>query len=603
VLPGGYFEPEGLKDLALDGIGVAHPDGALLVGQDDLMQLDALDDLQHTLRRVRALGVLELHAQDAVQHERQDTDQRMRLDPLGQLVEDRRDLDVGLQHLEATLDVGQALVALHHLGGREVGHVGHEQQLAVMQPGTVQRTLVGVEGEGITREVHLDDRVEVGLADLAQHPRLGARIAEPAATEDFYVLLAVELASAGLGAGNDLIDARLAQPRLLGRSLRVMRPDQAQALPRGLAGDLLRGILALRSQRLEQLVEFGVTPPRNSQHEFQRLATPDLERLQLLQVVQAEQAPVGHKHHALDGELREHFLDDGLQGGGLTRAALPYAVRDGQAFGGLHHAEHELPDNAPVLGLAEGAHVTGQLGVAFHAHGGEVVEDNRQLLVDERAQQRGQTLQHRFGPISQRVHGAQQPLVGDTGGSYSRKTRPFEAAHDAELGGRIVQAVEDHHAEQPLAAEGRSAGTQHAAEGLPKAQPMPQRREQPRVAHAQGGVEANGRQVDALGNRGAADAHEAANERIGAAGAHMLEAAEGGNDALARCTPVITEGFYDLHVGAAVSACDANEHGASYRSATRASEGVNENIVSLQNFRRNDAKPVIHRPQGALWAA
>lgn len=60
-----------------------------------------------------------------MQHECEEADQGVRLDPLGKPLEDQRDFDAGLQNLEAALDVSQALVTLHHLGGREIGHDGH----------------------------------------------------------------------------------------------------------------------------------------------------------------------------------------------------------------------------------------------------------------------------------------------------------------------------------------------------------------------------------------------------------------------------------------------------------------------------------------------
>lgn len=149
----------------------------------------------------------------------------------------------------------------------------------------------------------------------------------------------------------------------------------------------------------------------------------------------------------------------------------------------------------------------------------------------------------------------------------------------------------------------RAAVAQHAAEGLPEAQAVPQRGQQPGVTHAQRGIKAHGREIDAFGSGRAADAHQAAHEGIGAPGAHVLEAAEGGDDALAGGAPVITEGFHDLHVGAAFSACDANEHGTNYRSGARGVEGVNENIVSLQKFRRLASKCLIPKAQATLWGA
>jgi len=83
----------------------------------------------------------------------------------------------------------------------------------------------------------------------------------------------------------------------------------------------------------------------------------------------------------------------------------------------------------------------------------------------------------------------------------------------------------------------------------------------------------------------------------------VLEAAKGGDDALARRTPVITEGFHDLHVGAAIGARDVNKHGGNYEIEASTLGGVAKNIVSLQKFRESAAEPLIRNAQGALWAA
>ena len=56
-----------------------------------------------------------------------------RADALRQPVVDRPDLNLGLQDPKATLYVGQRLVALNDFLGREIGCVGHQQQLAIHQ--------------------------------------------------------------------------------------------------------------------------------------------------------------------------------------------------------------------------------------------------------------------------------------------------------------------------------------------------------------------------------------------------------------------------------------------------------------------------------------
>ncbi len=100
----------------------------------------------------------------------------MRPDAIGQAVEHRRDLDVGLQDPEAPLDVGQALVTRDHLGDLQVGDVGHQQQLAVEQFEVALLVLVDREAEGLNLEVDLDQVSEVCLLDRVIEARLHARV-------------------------------------------------------------------------------------------------------------------------------------------------------------------------------------------------------------------------------------------------------------------------------------------------------------------------------------------------------------------------------------------------------------------------------------------
>jgi hypothetical protein len=60
-------------------------------------------------------------------------------------------------------------------------------------------------------------------------------------------------------------------------------------------------------------------------------------------------------------------------------------VHQRQAIAGLHQAEHELARNAPGLLVdAVGANVVLEFGITVDAHGGQVVEDDREFLVDQR---------------------------------------------------------------------------------------------------------------------------------------------------------------------------------------------------------------------------
>ncbi len=205
-------------------------------------------------------------------------------------------------------------------------------------------------------------------------------------------------------------------------------------------------------------------------------------------------------------------------------------MRNGQAFGGLHDAEHDLPADAAVLGQAELANLAGHLTLALHADRRHVVEHDRQVLIDQRPQHRRQGALHRLTALGQRVHGAQQPLVRDRGAVDSRHPGAFEPAQDAELGRGIAQPVEDHHPEQSLGIEGAVSVAQHPAKRLVPAQLVPQRVQHPRVAHRQRRGKAHRGRLRLLA---VDDAVQTANQGIGPAGADLLQATQRGDDALA----------------------------------------------------------------------
>ena len=69
-----------------------------------------------------ALG-LQPHAHDAVEHESEEADQGVGANTVGQPLVDRGDLDVGFQHPEAALDVGQRLVARDGICRGQIGGV------------------------------------------------------------------------------------------------------------------------------------------------------------------------------------------------------------------------------------------------------------------------------------------------------------------------------------------------------------------------------------------------------------------------------------------------------------------------------------------------
>ena len=111
----------------------------------------------------------------------------------GQAVVDGSDLDVGLQHAKAALDVGQAPVALHHLVGCSVS-VGHQQQLAVEEFQVVLALLVEGITEQVALEVDLHDMGQMGFFDRVMEPRLRARVRQRSPTLALAGILGVERA-------------------------------------------------------------------------------------------------------------------------------------------------------------------------------------------------------------------------------------------------------------------------------------------------------------------------------------------------------------------------------------------------------------------------
>lgn len=78
--------------------------------------MDASELLQQPHGGFRPVLLLQAHAQNPVLDQRQEAHQRMGADAPRQAVVDRPDLNVALERAEASLDVGQALVARSSLG-------------------------------------------------------------------------------------------------------------------------------------------------------------------------------------------------------------------------------------------------------------------------------------------------------------------------------------------------------------------------------------------------------------------------------------------------------------------------------------------------------
>jgi len=91
------------------------------------MALNAFQKIEGGARAGAVAFRLQAHAHHAVEDEGQEADHGVGTDAIRQAVMDRRDLDVGFQHAEATLDVRETLVARDGVGGGEVRGVGDQR--------------------------------------------------------------------------------------------------------------------------------------------------------------------------------------------------------------------------------------------------------------------------------------------------------------------------------------------------------------------------------------------------------------------------------------------------------------------------------------------
>lgn len=116
----------------------------------------------------------------------------------------------------------------------------------------------------------------------------------------------------------------------------------------------------------------------------------------------------------------------------------------------------------------------GKFALAMNAYR-QIVEHHRQLLIEHRAQLLSDARFDRFGPIHQRIHGAQQLVMSNRYRfRHARNRHRLEPLETAQLRVRRAQAVEHHRAHQCRGIEAAARRAQRAADRLPKAEPLPQ---------------------------------------------------------------------------------------------------------------------------------
>ena len=272
-----------------------------------------------------------------------------------------------------------------------------------------------------------------------------------------------------------------------------------------------------------------------------------LQLRQFVKVVDAEQPAVGHQDHALEGITRQQRLGHRQQRLGLGNVARVHVVRDGQALGGLHQRQHELARHQAGLAQAEGTHIVSDDRLTTDFHGGEVVEHNRQVFVDQRPHQRGKPAAECGAVLVEQVHCAQQMLVlrwpvGEA--EVHGQCHSLEPTQHAQLAAGITQPVQDHasQAGQHVDLDARAAprGSQ-----VIKAERVPQLRQRPDIACAAAVDKAQA--FERIG-RGVqiACALKRADQRIDFTAG--LKPTERANGALARLAGVIAERLHELRV-------------------------------------------------------
>jgi hypothetical protein len=157
------------------------------------MTLDAAEDLQCCLRAALAAVCLQPHAHHAIHQQCEEADQRVRTDAIGQSMEDRRDVQVVLEHAEAALDVGQTLVAFDDLRSDEVVDIGQQHELAVEHFGALNGRFIHAITEAVGEIVGLDEAVQFGIRDGLLEAAVSAAIAGATAACGLALILRIEL--------------------------------------------------------------------------------------------------------------------------------------------------------------------------------------------------------------------------------------------------------------------------------------------------------------------------------------------------------------------------------------------------------------------------
>ena len=289
-----------------------------------------------------------------------------------------------------------------------------------------------------------------------------------------------------------------------------------------------------------------------------RPAACSLQPGQRLDIVQRQQAPVGHHHQAANvGITCQYLLERRLQRRCLGRVAIKDLVIDRHAVLRLHHAQHELARNDPFLGHPEAAHVALLLAQALGADGGQVIEHHREILIDERAQQSGNTVIHSRLVIHERIHAAQQLLVREPGRIDTGHAHRVQPAQHAEFGVGITQPVEDHHADGVLYRIGEAGPAKDGGKPI-ETQLVPQGIEGPDIPQRKRGLKSHLGRI-AITRHSPLGTQQTAQQGVKLPAA-LVDASEGGYRALAGLALFIAKGLHQPRIAVTAGGGDFDEH-------------------------------------------
>jgi hypothetical protein len=142
-------------------------------------------------------------------------------------------------------------------------------------------------------------------------------------------------------------------------------------------------------------------------------------------------------------------------------------------------------------------------------------------------------------------------------GLDARHADALQPAQHAQLGLRIAQPVEDHHADRVLDGRGEAGAPEDGTQAI-KPQFVPQRVQRPDIAHRQGRLEAHLRHIDAA-RRAALDAQQAVEQRVQRT-ARLVQAAQGCDQALPRLAIFVAEGLDQANIAVTARGRDLQKH-------------------------------------------